>query len=407
MQDARRLFILKQHLQDFKVPGTFGDKVTSLIRDIGYIQWDPVSVVVPSHLISLWSRIGNFDHNELDTLMWKDRDVFLHWTPIAILALTEDYPAFYSLMKRYPDSLGKSWRSHIEPARKFIDSHEELREKVLERLKDSPADISAFRDLGKRDKITDGWSSGNEITTLLYHLHMMGEVMVSGHSGNQNTWALSDQFLPRGVDKTVLPVNQVDKIAAERSVKALGVARQYDINRYFVRGRYSNLGEALSRLEEDSRIIRVEIEGEPKRDAYYVHSDDVKLLERIGRDRWHPRIKLISPFDNLITIRERTRRMFSFDYTLEQFVPKEKRKYGTYVLPVLWDDRLVGRIDAKLERDRKTLLINSVHAEKGFEESSEIPERLSCVINEFADFLGASTVTYGRNKPQGWERYLT
>lgn len=407
MEAVRRLFITKQHLNGDRAAGSFRENVVNLIRELAYIQWDPVTVVAPSHLISLWSRIGNFQHSDLDELMWQEKYAFLHWTPIAVLVLTEDYPLFNSLMKRYPNSLGRSWGSHISTAQKFIDSHLKLAEKVLDKLSEGPADLRQFKDYGKRKKSEDGWSSGNEVSTLLYHLHMMGKVMVSGHAGNQNMWSLTDSFLPDWADKSILSPEEFDRLSAQRALKALGVASELDINRYFVRGRYYDIKNTLETLENESELLEVRIEEASRMKKHYIYSGDVEKLESVENKTLEPTMRLISPFDNLISIRERTKRIFNFDYILEQFVPKEKRKYGTYVLPILWRDRLVGRIDAKLEKEANVLSINSVHSEPGFEKSREIPESLHATIGDFAEFLGADKVAYGRKKPEAWSSFLT
>lgn len=406
LEAARRLTIWKQFLSGNTPKGNFKQKVTSVIRNTGYIQWDPVTVVAPSHLISLWSRIGNFDWSELDRMMWEDKEALFHWVPIAWIVLTEDYPIFYSLMKRYPDSMRKGWASHAGPAMKFMDAHQELKRKVIERLKDGPAETGHFRDYGKREKSTDGWSSGNEVTQLLFHLHMAGEVMVAGHSKNQNIWALTEDFLPPGAVKKALPVEELEKITAIRALKALGVAPEFDIYRYFIRGRYTILKEILKRLVEEGEVVNVQIDGQPKSKPLFLLAEDKKALDAIMSDKWEPRLNLISPFDNMITLRDRAQRMFNFDYILEQFVPKEKRKYGTYVLPILWDSNLVGRIDAKLDKARRTLNINGVFAEPGYDNDAVIGNKLQERIEDFAKFLGAELVIFSEKKPEKWSQYL-
>ncbi len=405
-QNARRLFITKQHLVGNNIGGNFREKITNLVRDIAYVQWDPVTVVAPSHLISIWSRLGNFNWAELDRVMWEDKDAFLHWTPIAVLVLTEDYPIFNALMKGYPESLGRWWRSHISTATNFIDSHKELKEQVIGKLREGPAEIKQFRSFGKRGKSEDGWSSGNEVTTLLHHLHMMGKVMVSGHAGNQNLWSLTEDFLPDWADRDELEPEKLERLMAQRALKPLGIAPAFDIVRYFVRGRYWNLEATLEDLENEGKISRICIEGEKRWKKSFIHSDDIRLLDKIEADKWEPSLKLISPFDNLITIRERTRRLFNFDYILEQFVPKEKRKFGTYVLPILWGDSLVGRVDAKLDKERNVLKINSVYAEDGFRTDLEIPELLLETLEGFSSFLGSEKVEFGKQKPEGWAKFL-
>jgi uncharacterized protein YcaQ len=407
MEAARRIFIWKQCLAGNSPEGTFNKKVTDIIRKTGYIQWDPVKVVAPSHLISLWSRIGSFQWSDLDKMMWTDKEAFFHWTPIAWLVLTEDYPIYYSLMKRYLDSLRRGWSSHSESAAKFMDSHMDLRKEIVKKLKEGPAATSEFRGYGKRLKSSDGWSSGSEVSRMLYHLHMIGEVMVSGHRSNQNVWALTEDFLPLRAEKTIFPAMDLEMKTAVRALGALGIASERDIFQYFVRGRYTDLKGALKQLVEDETVVNVEIEEQSLKKPLYMLSSDKRKLDSIMSEKWRPEVKLISPFDNLIILRERTKRMFKFDYILEQFVPKEKRKFGTYVLPILRDSSIVGRIDAKLDSKSKTLKINGVFAEPCYGNDELIGECLQERIIDFARFLGAEKVVYGERKPEKWAKYLT
>ena len=404
---AKRLTIYKQFLAGNTPEGSFDFKLKTIIRNIGYIQWDPVTVAAPSHLISIWSRIGKFEWPDLDKIMWEDKEVLFNWVPTAWLVLAEDYPIFFSLMKRYPDSMRKGWASHAETARKFLETHDDLRKKIIERLKEGPAETGDFKDYGSRKKSPDGWSSGNEVTQLLFHLHMSGEVMVVGHSGNQNVWSLTEHFLPQSVEKTIFPPVELEKCMAVRGLRALGIASEYDIYRYFVRGRYTDMKGALKRLIEDEKVVKVTIEGQPKLKQLYMLADDKRTLGSIISDKWEPQLNLISPFDNLITLRDRTERFFNFNYTLEQFAPKEKRKYGTYVLPILWDSDLVGRIDVKFDKHMKILNVNGVFAEPEYEKDSIIGSRLGDRVKDFAEFLGAEKTTYGRIKPEKWVNYLT
>lgn len=402
----KKLSVSKQYLAGNPPKGSFNEKLATIIRDIGYIQWDPVTVVAPSHLISIWSRMGNYSRSDLDRMMFEDKEAFFHWVPIAWIVLTEDYPIFYSLMKLYPESMKKGWSSHIEPARRFIDSKHELKERVIKKLKDGPAETGQFRDYGKRKKSPDGWSSGNEVNQLLFHLHMAGEVMVAGHSGNQNVWALTEDFLPEWAERTVLPVDELERLAALRGLRALGAAPELDLYRYFVRGRYTNLKEILHTLVEESTVVRVNIEGAQKGRPMYLLSEDRQKLDSIISDKWEQNLNLISPFDNMITLRDRAKKLFNFDYILEQFVPKEKRKFGTYVLPILWGSDLVGRIDAKLDKQGKVLNVNAVYAEPGYEYEWEIGLKLHDKLQEFSTFLGAENVAYGKIKPGLWAKSL-
>ena len=101
LESVRRLFVTKQHLA-FELPKQVSrEHVLSVVRDLCYVQWDPIDAVAPSHVISLWSRLGSFKRSDLEGLLWDDRKLFMHWNP-ATLVPTEYYPMCYSLMKRYP-----------------------------------------------------------------------------------------------------------------------------------------------------------------------------------------------------------------------------------------------------------------------------------------------------------------
>src|SRR2546430_5564882 len=85
------------------------EAIVSVIRDVGFVQWDPVPVIAPSHHLALWSGVGNLRRADLDKLLWDEKKVFEHWSHAASIVLTEDYPLHLSLMRRYPGSLSKSW----------------------------------------------------------------------------------------------------------------------------------------------------------------------------------------------------------------------------------------------------------------------------------------------------------
>src|SRR5207245_9125332 len=105
LECARRLTVTKQHLAGKLPTGSASEAILSVIRDLGYVQLDPINTVEPSHLLVLWSRVGNFRLSDLDRLLWDEKKVFEHWSHAASIVLSEDYPLHYSLMRRYPESL--------------------------------------------------------------------------------------------------------------------------------------------------------------------------------------------------------------------------------------------------------------------------------------------------------------
>jgi len=404
LERARRLTVTKQRLAGKLPTGPAREAILTVIRDLGFVQWDPVNVVAPSHVLTLWSRIGNFRLSDLDRLLWDEKKLFEHWSHAASIVLIEDYPLFYSMMRRYPESLSKSWGRWRERARTWLPQHAELRKAILRQMKKGPLRLSEFEDHVRTKGQADGWGFGSDVSTMLFHLQMSGEVIIVGHEGNQNIWGLSETFLPSSVERKHLSEDEVERAGAERTIRALGTASPSEINRYFLRGRYLNLKDALNTLQDESTIHRVHITGIGG--ERYVHDRDVRLLESMNSDAWQPRMSLLAPFDNLLAVREGTSRLFGFDYVHENFLPKDKRKFGTYVLPILWGDRFLGRVDPRMDRRTEKLHINSIHAEPGAPGGKDVSSKIGETIAHLGEFLGAKEVVYTARVPKAWRNSL-
>jgi uncharacterized protein len=406
LRSVRRLAVTKQHLAGKLPSRVTANAILSVVRDLGYVQWDPVAVVAPSHLLSLWSRLGDFRPSQLDRLLWKEKKLFQHWTPIASIVLTEDYPIYYSLMRRYPESLSRSWGNQRTWAKRFLTKHSGLRKKVLDALRSGPLVVGEFEDHARSKRDAGDWSSSSDVTVMLYHLLMGGEVMVVGHRGNQNLWGLSEQFLPGWADRTELPEEELERRTAERAIRALGVATPREVNLHFVRGRYQDLRGTLARLEADGRIHRVTVAGLPLRDEHYIHDQDLSTLASMEGSAWQPRMTLLPPFDNMLINSARASSLFDFDYVREQFLPAAKRRFGTYVLPILSGERFIGRIDPRLDRAKGELRIHAVHAEAEAPRDRRTGAEIGETIDRLAQFVGADRVTYSSKVPTEWKGSL-
>lgn len=403
-QAARRLELRRQHLEGARPSGGSRADILAVIRDLSYVQIDPVTVVAPSHWISLWARIGPFSVSDLERLLWKDRTLFECWTHAASYVPTEDYPIHSAIMRRYPDSLSRSWGRQKAEAKKWIPAHARLRKVILRELESGPHLLKDFADHTKGSRSTDAWSESSALATMLVHLQFSGEVMVVGHKGVQNLYGLPSNFLPDWVDRTDLSQSEAETAGVQRTLRAIGVATQTEINRNLLRGRYLDLRGVLDRLIEQSVVCRVQIEG--LRGTRYALASDIDLLQGIGTEDWEEEVSLIPPFDNMVFHQARTKELYGFDYVREQFLPERKRKFGTYVLPILWGDRFIGRIDPRLDRASKRLEIKAVHAEAGAPRGRSVAAQLAERIEQLAVFLGAETVVYSDRVPTGWRDAL-
>jgi uncharacterized protein len=375
------------------------------VRDLCYVQWDPIDAVAPSHVISFWSRLGDYRVFDLDRLLWDEKRLFLHWYP-ASFGLTSDYPLYLFMMKRFPESLSKSWGGQKRRAEKFLAEHKPLRAKILAELKKrGPLLIRQFQDHVPA-KSPDLWTSGGKVANMVYYLTLKGEVMVVGHSGNQNIWGLAEKFLPDWVDRKELSEDEFERQAAQRALRALGIATPREIHIYFPRGRYLHLDRTLEHLEEESKIHRVQVEGIGDKHPRYVHDSDIRLMESIEAGSWEPRMTILAPFDNMICLRSWTNRLFGFDYVHENFLPESKRKFGTFVHPILWGDTFIGRVDMRLDKKNHRLDVISVHAERNAPAAKEVGSMVGETVGDFASFLGARDVAYSDRVPAPWKSRL-
>lgn len=178
---------------------------------------------------------------------------------------------------------------------------------------------------------------------------------------------------------------------------------------HFSSGLYTDPDKVLNELEREGEISKVMIRDLPtsgKSKDWYIHSKDIPILEQVQGGKFSPRTVLLSPFDNLIIDRRRTRDLFGFEMSFEIYVPKEKRKFGYYVLPILHGDRLIGRVDPRMDREQEKLFINTVFAEQTASKSRETSKAVARSIEELGDFLGAKEVLFSNKIPEQWRNDL-
>lgn len=406
LESARRLAVTKQLLAGKEPARATPSAMLAVVRELAYVQWDPVSIVAPSHLLSLWNRLGRFRPSDLDRLLWDRKELFLHWTPAASIVLTADFPLYSSLMRRYPDSLSRSWGAQRDRAREFLGTHTKLRAKILKELSHGPRRLGQFQDHARTKREDGEWTPSSDVSLMLSHLLMTGDVMVVGHEGNQNLWGLADRFLPDTVDRTELSEAEFERQAAERALRALGTATAAEINYYFPRGRYLHLKDALAQLLREAKVHRVKVDGLGGREERYIHDRDLPVLEAVGGGGWEPRMSLLPPFDNMVHSSARTSRLFGFEYVREQFLPKEKRRFGTYVLPILWGETFIGRIDPRMDRDARHLVINGIYAEPEAPRDARVGAELAAAIARLGSFVGAEKIIFPPKVPAIWKPYL-
>jgi len=394
LADARRLAISSQRLAGGRLAADEAG-VLSVVGAIGYLQLDPVSVVAPSHEIVLWSRLGPGAVPVLEDLLWHRRRLFEHWVYAASIVPLDEYPLYRAYMDGYP--------SHPVFAQ-WMDANHALRSHILDRLAaDGPLPTSGFEDRAAVPWQSTGWTAGRNVERMLQFLWQGGKVMVAGRSGGERWWALTEAHLPADAERTALPMPEAIARAAELAVRGLGVARAVDVKQHFFRNQARvPQRETLDRLARDGRVVPVDLEGSPASEAWFAHAGALETLAAIQAGRWEGRTALLSPFDNLVSDRGHTERLWRFAFRNEMYVPKAKRQYGYYVLPVLHGDRLVGRIAARVDRSKHVLRVEGLYPEPDIGAGEELYRAVTGELAALADMAGATSIACEATVPQAW-----
>jgi uncharacterized protein YcaQ len=390
---ARRLAIQRQGLAAERLDGIVG-----VVRRLGYLQLDPTNVVARSHLLVLWSRLGSFDRAELDRLIWEERRLFEYWAHKASIVLTEDYPIHESMMRAYRRDGPRNARY-----KEWLTKNAGLRRHIVSELRwGGPLPQSTFENRAVRKWSTTGWFAGRDVFLMLLYLWLSGTLMVAGRRQGQRWWDLTERFLPEWTPRDRPGEKEITRRIAERSLRALGVARLRHIKDHFVQDR-PGLQEALTKLEGAGTIVQVAIAGEGHSwpGVWYVHQEDVPLIDQLEAREWQPRTTLLSPFDNLIHNRARTELMFGFHFRIEIYLPASLRQHGHYVLPLLHGDRLAGRLDLAGDRARGEPKVLGAFAEPGCE-TAEVGKGVAAALTSLAGFLGLSRIAAPRRLPRNW-----
>jgi uncharacterized protein YcaQ len=354
---------------------------------------DPTSVVARTEHLVLFSRIGpRFDIAELERLLWRERMLFEYWVHIVPI---EDLPIHRRTMHRYPDGPRGELKSR-QRVREFLAANEGFRRYVLGQLRRrGPLRARDLEDRAELHWRSGGWSEdrGRSVSMLLDIMWNRGEVMIVGRDGQQRLWDLAGRSLPR-VRMASEP--EAARALVERQVRAQGVARPDRVGMAFD-GPAPGRERALARLIREGIVIPTRVEG--LAGERLIHAG---LLERA----WRPRTVVLSPFDDLLSDRDRAEALFGFEFRLEIYVPPPKRRWGYFVLPVLRGDRPIGRIDPALDREAGVLTVKAVFAEEHAPGSAGPEVRRA--IDELALWLGAREVRFTdrRRVPMLWRRAL-
>jgi uncharacterized protein len=341
--------------------------VLETIERLGSVQIDPTNAVARTELLVLWSRLGSYDVAEPARLL-AERKLFEYW---AFIVPASDLDLHREAMRRFPAGRG-GWPRRIQA---WMSDNDAFRRYVLRELrKRGPLRSRELEDRAAVPWSTSGgWNDGRSTGQMLEFLWLAGAIAIAGRDGNERLWDLAERVYP----KVPRPRDEARRLL-ERELRRHGLARTTRLGRSWD-GKPAGWESAWRALLGEGVAVPVEVEG--LRGRWFAHRDALEAPFR-------PRTTLLSPFDRLIHDRQRTEELFGFHYRIEIYVPKAKRRYGYFVLPILHGERLVGRIDPFFDRNAGVLRINAVHWEP--DAPQDVP--LEQAISSLAEWLGADSV---------------
>jgi uncharacterized protein YcaQ len=366
--EARRLAIMGQLLA-----GPRPVTVLEVVEGLGKVQVDPTAVVERAERLTLWSRLGAYDVDELRRLLEESRELFEYG---AHLIPTADLPLHRPVMRRFPRPEYTRGRYEAE----WLRDNAGFRSYILSELRSHGPLLS--RDLDDRAEVpwrTGGWNDGKNLSRMLELMWKAGEIAISRREGSQRAWDLFERVLPADAGEPV-PDEMVAIETMDRQLRARGFADPKFGSALDYRLPAREV--ALESLVADGIAVPVAVDGLPG--EWLAHAE---LLAALDGDAWQPRTTLLGPFDPLIGDRERTEALFDFRYRVEIYVPAAKREFGYYVMPVLHGDRLIGRIDPAFDRKRRVLEVKATFLEPDAPADAWPAVRAS--IDQLAAWLGA------------------
>lgn len=349
------------------------------IDRLGLLQIDSVNVLVRSHYLPLYSRLGAYARERLDRLAWqrRGRALFEYWGHEASLIPIGDQPLYRWRMARALESRGRHWFERFGRERR--DYVNAVLAEVAER---GPLVVSELSAPGRSTGPWWGWSDGK---TALEWLFYAGLVTTSTRRGFERVYDLTERVIPAAVLARPTPDEaDAQRALARHAVVALGVATEAEVRDYFRLPPADNRAR-LAELVDAGTIIETKVQGWSQR-AFI--AADATVPRRIAARA------LLSPFDPVVWMRARTERLFDFHYRIALYTPRHKRSHGYYVLPFLLGDRLVARVDLKADRGHGTLRAFSAHGEPGID-AARVAEALAEELRLMAAWLGLERIAAG------------
>ncbi len=375
--EARRLALAAQGFADGRTTGEpNGWDLRRVLKRVGLLQIDSVNVLERAHYLPAFSRLGPYPRDLLDRASQRaPRRLFEYWGHEASLLPVDLHPLLRWRMER---AAGDAWGG----MRRIQRDRPELVARVLEQVAER-GPVAASELAESEPRRSGPWWDWSDAKRAVEWLFWSGQVSAARRRRFERLYDLPERVLPPAVlTASTPPVAEAQRELVRVAASALGVAAERDLRDYF-RLPAADAKARVAELVEAGELMPVAVEGWGRTRAYLAAG--ARIPRAIDARA------LVGPFDSLIWERSRVRRLFGFDYRLEIYVPKPKRRHGYYVLPFLLGDRLVARVDLKADRAASVLRAQQVHLEE--DAPAETIAELTAELETMAAWLGLDRVS--------------
>jgi uncharacterized protein len=351
------------------------------IEALGFVQLDSIHIVERAHHHILWTRLPGYRPAALEALQRSGR-IFEHWTHDASLIPSRLFPHWRHRFDRI------AWGGWLQQ-QMGADGKKTARA-VLERVRrEGPLQARDFEHHGGK---SGGWWEWKPAKAALEYWWRRGALAIPRRVRFEKVYDLTERVLPKVATLPAPPEDEHTQWACSSALDRLGIATPRELAAFWNAVSPARAGAWCSAGVERGELVPLRVEGAPqgRGSTSYARADWRRRLD--SAPAAPPGMRLLSPFDPLIRDRARALRLFNFDYRFEAFTPAARRKYGYYTLPVLEGERLVGRLDPRLDRERSTLIVRGPWWEPGIRSTRARRAELDTALQRYALFCGAERV---------------
>jgi uncharacterized protein YcaQ len=382
---AKRVVLQAQLLDGIAKLKKGKEGVKQIINRLGYVQIDSLTVIKRAHHHVLWTRLPNYNEQMLQELHAQDRYVFEYWGHALSYIPISDYPFYIPRMNKF-NQPKSGW------ALEFLKRGGHLMPQLIEIIgKEGPKHTSALMDILEQ---THGSNFSREaVKAALNLLFWKGDLMVSQRKNFKKIYDLTGRILPRSISKKIPTEEELAVFLIKRALEAFGIAREREIglflqpestrDSHFQAVNKQVISGVIKKLIRAGDVVEVKIKDDISTEYFSLPS---KLEAANEPEASSKNLFLLSPFDNLLIQREWIKHLFGFEYALECYLPASKRKYGYFVLPILWGDQFIGRLDPKADNKSQTFIIKNLTFEPKFTSFGELLPELATKIIDLAVF---------------------